>query len=170
MPSTIAQRVAMSAKKLASARRSLAVLALVVVAPMSCLAAQTATPSAGQAVVVAASARAMASATRAAHAPSIDGRDDDAAWRDAAPITEFRQFDPVEDAEPSMRTEARVTYDDAHLYVFVRAFDPRPDSIIALLSRRDVRTASDQIKVIDRKSTRLNSSHGYISYAVFCLK
>src|SRR2546422_6172116 len=29
---------------------------------------------------------------------------------------------------------------------------------------RDVR------KSVDRKSTRLNSSHGYISYAVFCLK
>ena len=26
------------------------------------------------------------------------------------------------------------------------------------------------VKVGDRKSTRLNSSHGYISYAVFCLK
>src|SRR2546422_4509712 len=26
------------------------------------------------------------------------------------------------------------------------------------------------INVPDRKSTRLNSSHGYISYAVFCLK
>src|SRR5687768_17905154 len=26
------------------------------------------------------------------------------------------------------------------------------------------------MKVQDRKSTRLNSSHGYISYAVFCLK
>src|SRR2546422_3932529 len=25
-------------------------------------------------------------------------------------------------------------------------------------------------KHLDRKSTRLNSSHGYISYAVFCLK
>src|SRR2546422_7224349 len=25
-------------------------------------------------------------------------------------------------------------------------------------------------KEVDRKSTRLNSSHGYISYAVFCLK
>src|SRR2546422_2665629 len=24
--------------------------------------------------------------------------------------------------------------------------------------------------LVDRKSTRLNSSHGYISYAVFCLK
>src|SRR2546429_134780 len=29
-------------------------------------------------------------------------------------------------------------------------------------------TSRDKIK--DRKSTRLNSSHGYISYAVFCLK
>src|SRR2546422_4314708 len=27
-----------------------------------------------------------------------------------------------------------------------------------------------QTKSSDRKSTRLNSSHGYISYAVFCLK
>src|SRR2546422_1194229 len=27
-----------------------------------------------------------------------------------------------------------------------------------------------QTNVQDRKSTRLNSSHGYISYAVFCLK
>src|SRR3989449_6550799 len=27
-----------------------------------------------------------------------------------------------------------------------------------------------KFKLVDRKSTRLNSSHGYISYAVFCLK
>src|SRR2546429_3187545 len=26
------------------------------------------------------------------------------------------------------------------------------------------------VRLLDRKSTRLNSSHGYISYAVFCLK
>src|SRR2546422_10668061 len=30
--------------------------------------------------------------------------------------------------------------------------------------------ADDDPKTGDRKSTRLNSSHGYISYAVFCLK
>src|SRR2546422_5367907 len=30
--------------------------------------------------------------------------------------------------------------------------------------------AGDRLKIPDRKSTRLNSSHGYISYAVFCLK
>src|SRR2546422_7043637 len=28
----------------------------------------------------------------------------------------------------------------------------------------------DFVLIPDRKSTRLNSSHGYISYAVFCLK
>src|SRR2546429_3855887 len=27
-----------------------------------------------------------------------------------------------------------------------------------------------KLDLLDRKSTRLNSSHGYISYAVFCLK
>src|SRR5687768_18300444 len=27
-----------------------------------------------------------------------------------------------------------------------------------------------RVPLLDRKSTRLNSSHGYISYAVFCLK
>src|SRR5205809_1465139 len=31
-------------------------------------------------------------------------------------------------------------------------------------------TALPTTKKLDRKSTRLNSSHGYISYAVFCLK
>src|SRR2546429_6209486 len=34
-----------------------------------------------------------------------------------------------------------------------------------------IEEASHQcLRSIDRKSTRLNSSHGYISYAVFCLK
>src|SRR2546422_5117305 len=30
--------------------------------------------------------------------------------------------------------------------------------------------AGPKVAKVDRKSTRLNSSHGYISYAVFCLK
>src|SRR2546429_4057186 len=32
------------------------------------------------------------------------------------------------------------------------------------------REGRDHVVWEDRKSTRLNSSHGYISYAVFCLK
>src|SRR5687768_17895370 len=34
----------------------------------------------------------------------------------------------------------------------------------------DVELPRVQHELQDRKSTRLNSSHGYISYAVFCLK
>src|SRR2546429_5289188 len=36
--------------------------------------------------------------------------------------------------------------------------------------RLDVIHRSVELTHGDRKSTRLNSSHGYISYAVFCLK
>src|SRR2546422_4410030 len=37
---------------------------------------------------------------------------------------------------------------------------------------RGLELLTDELRGIeqDRKSTRLNSSHGYISYAVFCLK
>src|SRR3712207_9329915 len=40
---------------------------------------------------------------------------------------------------------------------------------IPAIARRDVQSA-DQEQQRDRKSTRLNSSHANISYAVFCLK
>src|SRR2546429_2261926 len=35
---------------------------------------------------------------------------------------------------------------------------------------RTAEGVSPRVAAGDRKSTRLNSSHGYISYAVFCLK
>ena len=89
-----------------------------------------------------------ARALRTNRAPALDGRDDDAVWRLAPPMRGFRQFDPGEDLPPTFETEARVAYDDRYLYVFVRAFDPHPDSIIAPLSRRDVKTVSDQLKII----------------------
>src|SRR2546422_10001591 len=39
-----------------------------------------------------------------------------------------------------------------------------------LASLAETTTFGGGVDEIDRKSTRLNSSHGYISYAVFCLK
>jgi hypothetical protein len=86
-------------------------------------------------------------ALRAAQPPVIDGRDDDAIWRDAPLITGFKVFRPVEGAEPKFRTEAKVAYDARNLYVFVRAYDPHPDSIVGLLARRDVQTPSDMISI-----------------------
>lgn len=93
-------------------------------------------------------APAVATAIRAEAAPTIDGRGVDPVWESAPVITGFRVFDPVEDGNPTFETAARVVYDDRNLYVLVRAFDPHPDSIMALLSRRDERTQSDYIRLI----------------------
>jgi hypothetical protein len=98
-----------------------------------------------------------ATAVRATAPPQIDGRDDDAAWQQAPRYSEFRQFEPKVDIDPSFRTEFRAAYDERNLYVFVRMFDPHPDSIMRALSRRDVRGPSDQVKLLidsynDRRS------------------
>src|SRR2546427_6629943 len=45
----------------------------------------------------------------------------------------------------------------------------RPE-IPAIERRRIGHTEEEQLAMPDRKSTRLNSSHSQISYAVFCLK
>ncbi len=86
-----------------------------------------------------------ATATRAARPPVIDGRDDDEVWREAVPITDFQEWRPSEGGAPKLPTEAKIAYDAANLYVFVRAFDPHPDSIITVLARRDYFTPSDMI-------------------------
>ena len=77
--------------------------------------------------------------------PVLDGQDDDAVWRETPRVDAFRQYNPEPDADPSLQTEFRVAYDEDNLYVFVRASDPHPDSIMRALTRRDVRGPSDQI-------------------------
>src|SRR2546422_4573494 len=47
---------------------------------------------------------------------------------------------------------------------------PNADAAQAEQLRREIRQRWNEHVRSDRKSTRLNSSHGYISYAVFCLK
>jgi hypothetical protein len=77
----------------------------------------------------------------------IDGELDDAAWQRADVVTDFVQRDPSDGAAPTFRTEARVAFDDSAIYVAVRAFDPEPDKLKSFLTRRDVDSASDWIRV-----------------------
>ncbi len=87
-------------------------------------------------------------AVRAIRAPAIDGRDGDAVWQSTPPITQFLEWQPTEGKAPRFRTEARIAYDASNLYVFVRAYDPHPDSLIRPLERRDNIPPSDMIIVI----------------------
>lgn len=86
--------------------------------------------------------------TRTTEPITLDGIDSEPVWRSATVHDSFLESRPSEGAEPKQRTTFRVAYDPENLYVFVRAYDTHPDSIIALLSRRDVQTASDQIIVM----------------------
>src|SRR2546430_12898571 len=47
---------------------------------------------------------------------------------------------------------------------------PRAEPVVVRADERVVAKQVDVIRDEDRKSTRLNSSHSQISYAVFCLK
>jgi hypothetical protein len=98
-----------------------------------------------------------ARAFRADQAPVIDGREDDAVWRNVPATSDFQEFQPTEGKAPRFRTEFKAAYDDRNLYVFVRAYDPHPDSIMKALTRRDIRGPSDQLKIMidsyhDRRS------------------
>src|SRR3712207_6948808 len=62
---------------------------------------------------------------------------------------------------------SRITLSPLHLVTpSPAAMDRGPCTPEAALSR----VAADELAKQDRKSTRLNSSHANISYAVFCLK
>jgi hypothetical protein len=86
-----------------------------------------------------------ATALRAAVPPVIDGKGEDQVWSSAPVISAFKQWRPTEGKAARFKTEAKIAYDASNLYVFVRAFDPHPDSIIKLLERRDSFTSSDMI-------------------------
>src|SRR5687768_8662772 len=79
----------------------------------------------------------------------LDAKLDEPAWQKAPAATEFTQSYPNARQTPTQRTEVRVLYDDAALYVGVKMFDTAPDSIAAQLARRDASGIySDWIHVI----------------------
>jgi hypothetical protein len=91
-----------------------------------------------EAQVRGATERKTASAVRVSvGAIEVDGRLDEAVWRDAQPITDFVQKEPVEGAPPTERMEVRFAYDNGALFVGARMFSRNPNAIQAPMSRRD---------------------------------
>ena len=87
----------------------------------------------------------------------LDGKLNEEIWQKAPAVVDFVQRDPAEGQPPTMRTEARIAYDEGAMYVAVRAFDSDPDKIVGILTRRDQRSPSDWIRIVidsyfDRRS------------------
>jgi hypothetical protein len=68
---------------------------------------------------------------------TVDGRLDDAAWLNARFLTDFKQKEPDQGADPTERTELAFLFDDGALYVGARMHHSDPDSIARVMTRRD---------------------------------
>jgi hypothetical protein len=68
--------------------------------------------------------------------PAIDGRFDDAAWRQGEWAGDYTQQMPVEGAAPSQPTELKILYDERYVYVAIRAYDD-PALVHRYPGRRD---------------------------------
>ena len=93
--------------------------------------------------------------------PVIDGVLDDATWAAAARSDAFRQVSPLENVDPTERTEFWVTYDSDHLYVAVRCHDSAGLAGISAFSlQRDQDNDSDALVGIILDTFR-RQSDGY---------
>jgi hypothetical protein len=97
---------------------------------------------------------------RAARVPAesirLDGRLDDAEWRDVPALAGFVQQEPVEGAEPTDRMDVRFAYDDTALYVGARMYSAAP--IQAPMGRRDEGEQAEHLLVsldtyLDRRTS-----------------
>ena len=68
--------------------------------------------------------------------PVIDGKLDDAVWKQAAVFKDFYQFKPGDNIAPSKPTEVLVGYDAKFIYIAFHAFD-EPGKVRATVAKRD---------------------------------
>src|SRR6266436_2255333 len=78
----------------------------------------------------------------------------------------------VEDEREKLRRDplSRIADEQLDMRADLLQLDLDPPALRRELHRVAQEVPCDLLQPVDRKSTRLNSSHGYISYAVFCLK
>jgi len=69
--------------------------------------------------------------------PKIDGRLDDATWKELPAMEDFFQYWKATPQPPPLRTAARLCYDNAGLYMGVTLFEERVGKIKATIKNRD---------------------------------
>lgn len=77
----------------------------------------------------------------------VDGNFDEPVWREAAMLTGFSQYAPVDGAPANDSTEVLVWYDDHAIYFGVRAFEPH-GSVHATLADRDRYFSDDFVHIL----------------------
>lgn len=101
------------------------------------------------------------SAARTMDPPVIDGIPDEDAWQAAAVISDFVQNEPFEGRAATERTEVRILYDDAAVYVAAWMFDADPSAIVLGETRRDA-DLSDTDALLIVLDTYLDRQNGFV--------
>jgi hypothetical protein len=86
-------------------------------------------------------------ATRTDAPPQVDGRLDDAVWRQAAWNRDFTTREPVEGGQPAGATEVAFLVDGGSLYVGARMHGAAPGDVRAQLARRDREGDAEQLAI-----------------------
>jgi hypothetical protein len=122
-------------------------------------------PSLAQAPAASPDSRPTIRAARVTDGPVLDGNVlGDPVWQAIVPVSEFLQEQPNEGQPASERTEVRVAFTNATLYVGVVLYDRNPESIIVSDARRDApldETDSFQMvfDTLPRQAQRLRVRH-----------
>ena len=101
-------------------------------------------------------------AIRVQKGPEIDGRLDEALWKEAPAAGPLWQYDPLPGVEMSERTEFRIVYDDQNIYIGIWCFDSEPDKINARVMQRDNRSIFSDDYLYMAFDTFHDHRNGYI--------
>src|SRR5690606_19275130 len=77
----------------------------------------------------------------------VDGRLDEPAWAQAAVLTGFRQYQPVDSRPAEQETEVRVWYSPTAIHFGIVANDRSPQSIRATVADRDNLDQEDGVRI-----------------------
>jgi hypothetical protein len=101
-------------------------------------------------------------ATRISTPPRLDGRLDDAVYREVTPVMGFIQQEPREGEPVTEATQAWVMFDDDNIYIACRCSDAHPETI----ESKDMRRDSSNQRFTDSFGVMLDTFHdrrnGYI--------
>ncbi len=93
----------------------------------------------------------------------VDGRLDEPAWKEAARLSGFTQYQPVEGIPATQPTEVRVLYTSEAIYFGIHARDATPSAVRASLTDRDGGVESDDwVRII--LDTFHDATQAYVFY------
>jgi len=84
----------------------------------------------------------------------VDGSLSEAAWQEAQDLTDFIQFEPARGKPATLKTIAKILYNDKYIYFGFLCYDPKPELLAASQSKRD-----SDLRVDDSVAVCLDTFH-----------